>query len=115
MFPIIIDTGATITISPDHDDFGPRFARTEGNVLQGLATGLQMKGTGTIQCALHLGDGSEVELSLLTEVRNSAHFWGSHGRCAMPGICMGRLVGLSWQHPGNITHGTTSQVRLSCA
>ena len=64
MFPIIIDTGATITISPDHDDFGPIFAHTERNVLQGIATGLQMKGTGTI----HLGDGSEVELSLLTEV-----------------------------------------------
>ena len=32
----------------------------------------------------------------LTEACHSAHFWWSHGRCAMPGIPMEQLVGLSW-------------------
>ena len=31
----------------------------------------------------------------LTEVCHTAHFWESHGRCAMPGIPMRQLVGLS--------------------
>ena len=35
----------TITIAPDHSDFGSEFAPSEGDV----AAGLQIKGTGTIQ------------------------------------------------------------------
>ena len=31
----------------------------------------------------------------VTEVCHTAHFWGSHGRCGMPGIPMRQLVGLS--------------------
>ena len=73
MFPVIIDSGAIITISPDHDDFGPSFAHIEGDVLQGLATSLQIKWTGTLQWALHLNDGSEVELSLLAFYVPCAH------------------------------------------
>ena len=63
-FPVILDTGATITITPDHTDFGPEFTPSEGDVLQGLATGLRIEGTGTIQWAFHLDDGSELELGL---------------------------------------------------
>ena len=63
-FPVITDTGATITISPNCDDFDPRYTPTEGDVLQGLTAGLQIECTGTIQWALHLDDGSEVALSL---------------------------------------------------
>ena len=32
----------------------------------------------------------------VTEVCHSGHFWGSHGRCAMPGIPMRQQVGLFW-------------------
>ena len=53
-FPAIIDTGAMITISPNHDDFDPRYSSTEGDVLQGLTPGLQIKGTGTVQWAFTL-------------------------------------------------------------
>ena len=63
-FPVIIDTGATITISPNHDHFDPGYTPTVGDVLQGLAAGLQIESTGTIQWALHLDDGSELVLSL---------------------------------------------------
>ena len=53
-----------ITVSPDHDDFDPRYTPTEEDVLQGLTAGLQIEGTGTVQWALHLDDGLEVALSL---------------------------------------------------
>ena len=63
-FPVILDTGATITITPDHTDFGLEYTPSEGDVLQGLAAGLQIEGTGTVQWAFHLDFGLELELSL---------------------------------------------------
>ena len=72
-FPVILDTGGMITISPNHDDFDPGYTPTEGDVLQGLAIHLQIEDTGTIQWALHLDDGLEVALSLLAYHVPSAH------------------------------------------
>ena len=64
-FAVILDTCPTITIAPDRTDFGLEFTPSEGDVLQGLVAGLQIEGTGTVQWAFHLDDGSELELSLL--------------------------------------------------
>ena len=73
--PVILDTGATITI--DRTDFGLEFTPSEGDVLQGLAADLQIEGTGTVQWAFHLDDGSELELSVL------AYYVPSSCRCLL--------------------------------
>ena len=37
-----------------------------------------------------------LELYTVREDWHIAHFWVSYGRCAMPGLPMGRSEGLSW-------------------
>ena len=49
-----------IAISPNFDDFDPEVTPREGAFLKGLATSLQIEGTGTVQWALQFDDGSEV-------------------------------------------------------
>ena len=47
-FPVTVDTGATITISPHRDDF-VEYTELSGSVLQGLAKGLEINGTGLVR------------------------------------------------------------------
>ena len=42
------------------NDFGPDFTLIEREILKGIATGLHIKSTGTVQWALTPDDGSEV-------------------------------------------------------
>ena len=60
-FPVTFDSGATITISPFREDFVD-YAASEGSVLQGLAKGLEIEGTGTVRWAMTLDDGTTTVL-----------------------------------------------------
>ena len=45
-FPVILDTGATITITPDHTDFGSEYTPSEGDVLRALQLASKLKALG---------------------------------------------------------------------
>ena len=60
-FPVTVDTGATITISPHRDDF-VEYTELSGSVLQGLAKGLEINGTGLVRWRMQLDDGTFTDM-----------------------------------------------------
>ena len=60
-FPVTIDSGATISITPHRDDF-VEYSELTGSVLQGLAKGLPINGTGIVRWRVQMDDGSFTEL-----------------------------------------------------
>ena len=65
-FPVIVDTGATITISPFLTDFMTPLTTTDGAVLQGLVKGLLIKGSGHVCWYLTSDDDMNMTLTIPT-------------------------------------------------
>ena len=63
-FPVIVDTGATITITPFLTNFMTPLTTTEGAVLQGLTKGISIKGSGHVHWCLTSDDGTNMTLTI---------------------------------------------------
>ena len=63
-FPVIVDTGATITITPFLTNFMTPLTTTEGAVLQDLTKGLSIKGSGHVRWCLTSDDGDNMTLTI---------------------------------------------------
>ena len=63
-FPVTIDTGATFIITPFCSNFVTGLTSTEGAIVHGLATGLQIEGFGTVHWNLPADDGSQITLTM---------------------------------------------------
>ena len=61
-FLVTFDSGATITISPTKTDF-VEYTEVEGSVLQGLAKGLPIAGTGKVCWGMTLDDGTTTTIT----------------------------------------------------
>lgn len=65
LVPIIIDTGATVTITPFKTDFISHIQPVQTTRIQGIASGLQVEGIGTVRYNFinHAGDHQTLLLS----------------------------------------------------
>ncbi len=61
---LIVDTGASVTITPEIRDFVKPPRDVQPTVLQGIASGLEVRGIGEVQYSLHTKDGSAVPIRL---------------------------------------------------
>ena len=76
-FLVTIDTGETFTITPFSSDFVTGLTPTEGAILHGLATGLQIEGSGTVHWNLPADDGSQITLTM------TAYYVPEANRCLL--------------------------------
>ena len=65
MVPLVIDTGASVTITPFQTDFITPLQPIQQTTIQGIASGLQVAGTGTVCYTFRNDDGEQqtVEIS----------------------------------------------------
>ena len=64
-FPVIWDSGASVTISPDKNDFvGPIARPSTITQLNGIAKGLRIEGEGTVHWSFHDASGNLRTLEL---------------------------------------------------
>jgi hypothetical protein len=61
---LIIDTGASITITPSKEDFVGDVKPVQPTVLQGIASGLQVAGIGTASYTFMVPNGDHISISL---------------------------------------------------
>jgi hypothetical protein len=61
---LVIDTGASISISPDRQDFVGNIQSVQPTVLKGIASGLQVQGIGTASYTVIADNGSSVTITL---------------------------------------------------
>jgi hypothetical protein len=120
MVPIIIDTGASIIITPYMTDFiGPLQSIQELEV-KGIALGLQVCGMGTVKYSFLSDDGTEVTLQLknclyvpqctscLLCPRQISHNTGNSTDCFISGgsqsmlICHGKHITISYGTRSNL-------------
>ncbi len=64
MVPLIIHTGASVTVTPYITDFVGSITLVQAVKIQGIAKGLQVRGTGTIAYRYHNDDGKLMTLTI---------------------------------------------------
>lgn len=90
MVPLIIDTGASISISPYRSDFISPIRPVQKVQIKGIASGLTVQGIGDLQYKIY-NDNGEEQLILL---RNSLYV----PQCTVRLICP-RQIGAETKHP----------------
>ena len=64
-FPVIIGSGATISIIPFLDNYTSSIMKTEGAIMQRLATRLIIEGLGTVCWQMQMDNGTAKGLSMM--------------------------------------------------
>jgi hypothetical protein len=82
MAPLIIDTGATVSISPYKTDFLSPILPVQPIQIKGIASGLLVKGIGDISFSLHNDQGEQHTMIQIfcfpLQTHNSNHQWETY-------------------------------------